>query len=105
MKSKPIKEVPRDKESSEEEGDSSDYADMGDYEEDSEMENWEDGEEDWVQEMEKLSKIEQLRAILRRLMEFKKQGGEEGIDQKIGEVQLELRRHLRGETGQEKFYY
>ena len=28
-------------------------------------------------------------------MEFKKQGGGEGIDQKIAEVQLELRRHLR----------
>ena len=30
-------------------------------------------------------------------MEFKKEGGEEGIDQKIAEVQLELRRHLREE--------
>ena len=52
--------------------------------------------------MRKLSKVEQLRAILQRLREFKKQGGEEGIDQKIGEVQLELRRHLREETGKEK---
>ena len=49
--------------------------------------------------MNKLSKIEQLRIILRRLMDYKRQGGEEGIDQKIGEVQLELRRHLREETG------
>ena len=49
--------------------------------------------------MEKKSKVEQLRIILRRLMEFKRQGGEEGIDRKIGEVQLELRRQLRNETG------
>ena len=45
--------------------------------------------------MEKLNKVEQLKAILRKLREFKKQGGGEGIDQKIAEVQLELRRHLR----------
>ena len=31
-------------------------------------------------------------------MEFKRKGGEVGIDQKIGEVQLELRRHLREEV-------
>ena len=31
-------------------------------------------------------------------MEFRRKGGEEGIDQKIGEVQLELRRHLREEV-------
>ena len=31
-------------------------------------------------------------------MEFKKKGGEVDIDQKIGEVQLELRRHLREEV-------
>ena len=30
--------------------------------------------------MGKLNKIEQLKAILRRLKEFKRQGGEEGID-------------------------
>ena len=31
-------------------------------------------------------------------MEFKRKDGEVGIDQKIGEVQLELRRHLREEV-------
>ena len=46
--------------------------------------------------MEKLSKEVQLRAILMRLMEIRRQGGEEGINEKIAEVQLELRRHLRG---------
>ena len=50
--------------------------------------------------MAQLSKVEQLREILRRLMEFKKKGGVVGIDKKIGEVQLELRRHLR-----EKVYW
>ena len=47
-----------------------------------------------MKELEKLSKVEQLRAILRRLMEFRRQG-EEGINEKIAEVQLELRKHIR----------
>ena len=54
-----------------------------------------EGNEDFEKEMAQLSKVEQLREILRRLMEFKKKGGVVGIDKKIGEVQLELRRHLR----------
>ena len=52
--------------------------------------------------MEKLSVVEQLRAILRRLMEIRRQGGEKGINEKIAEVQLELRRHLRGQRGKKK---
>ena len=35
-------------------------------------------------------------------MEFKKKGGVVGIDKKIGEVQLELRRHLREKVYQEE---
>ena len=78
----------------------SDYTDMDEGEEDNDadMNNWNDGTEDFEKEMAKLSKIEQLKEILRRLMEFKRKGGEAGIDQKIGEVQLELRKHLRDEV-------
>ena len=48
--------------------------------------------------------MDQLRAILKRLMEIRRQGGEEGINEKIADVQLELRRHLRGpsEEGENK---
>ena len=42
-----------------------------------------------------MNKVEQLKAILHRLKELRRQGKEEGIDEKIGEVQLELRKHLR----------
>ena len=52
--------------------------------------------------MAKLSEVEQLRATLRRLMEIRRQGKEEGINEKIAEVQLELRRHLRGQRGKGK---
>ena len=48
-----------------------------------------------MKELEKLPKVKQLRAILHRLMELRRQGGEEGINQKIAEVQLELRKHIR----------
>lgn len=48
--------------------------------------------------MRKLSKVDQLKAILQRLKKFKQQGGDEGIDQKIDEVQSELKRHLKKET-------
>ena len=62
----------------------------------------EEGMEDFAKEMAKMNKIEQLREILKRLREFKRKGGEAGIDQKIGEVQLELRRHLREEIDTEE---
>ena len=52
--------------------------------------------------MEKLSEEEQLRAILMRLMEIRRQGGAEGINEKIAEVQLELRKHLQGQSGKGK---
>ena len=45
--------------------------------------------------MGKMNKIEELKIILRRLMEIRSQGGGEGINEKIVDVQLELRRHLR----------
>ena len=44
--------------------------------------------------LEKQPKVEQLRAILRRLMELRNQGEEEGINEKIAEVQLELREFI-----------
>ena len=69
-----------------------------------ELEEWEsgyssddDGQEDLKKEMEKLTKVEQLQAILRRLMELRRQGEKDGINQKIAEVQMELRKHLRNE--------
>ena len=66
------------------------------------MNSHEEGMEDFEKEMAKMNKIEQLKEILKRLMEFKRKGGEAGIDQKIGEVQLELRRHLREEIDTEE---
>ena len=45
--------------------------------------------------MEKMNKIEELKMILRRLKEIRNQEGGEGINEKIVDVQLELRRHLR----------
>ena len=52
-----------------------------------EQEEWEsgyssddDGQEDLKKEMEKLTKVEQLQAILRRLMELRRQGEKDGIN-------------------------
>ena len=42
--------------------------------------------------MNKLSREDQLVVILQRLRDFKRQGGEEGIDDKIEEVELQLRK-------------
>ena len=42
--------------------------------------------------MNKLSREDQLVVILQRLRDFKRQGGEEGIDDKIEEVELRLRK-------------
>ena len=36
--------------------------------------------------MEKLSEVDQLRKILSRLMEIRRQGGAEGINEKIADV-------------------
>ena len=72
--------------------------DEGEEDSDADMNDWTEGTEDFEKEMAKLSKIEQLKEILRRLMEFTRNGGEAGIDQKIGEVQLELGKHLRDEV-------
>ena len=52
--------------------------------------------------MEKMNKIEELKMILRRLKEIRNQEGGEGINEKIVDVQLELRRHLREQWGKEK---
>ena len=64
---------------SEVEGDKLDYLGYGsghdytDIEEDEDGEgSWEEREEDWEQEMAELSKVEQLKIILRRLMEFRR---------------------------------
>ena len=42
--------------------------------------------------MNKLSREDQLVVILQRLRDFKRQGGEEGIDDKIEEVELRLKK-------------
>ena len=41
--------------------------------------------------MKSKSKVEQLEEILSRLREFKRQGGKDGIEGKIKEVEQELR--------------
>ena len=45
--------------------------------------------------MNKMSKVEQLKAILSRLREFKRQGGGEGIEEKIEDVEQELKKYLK----------
>ena len=57
------------------------------------MEEEEEG--DWQEEMKKMSKLEQLKAILSRLREFKRQGGKDGIEEKIKDVEQELRKYLK----------
>ena len=54
----------------------------------------EDEDEDWQKEMENMRKIEELKAILNRLRTIKKQGQQEGIDEKIAEVEEELGKYI-----------
>ena len=62
------------------------------------IEDWDSIEEEeqggWEEEMNKMSKVEQLKAILSRLREFKRQGGE-GIEEKIEDVEQELKKYLK----------
>ena len=48
----------------------------------------------WEEEMNKMSKVEQLQAILSKFREYKRQGGGEGIEEKIKDVEQELRKYL-----------
>ena len=52
-------------------------------------------ENDWESEMKYMSKTEQLKAILGKFKEYKRQGGQDGIDEKIQEVERELKEHLK----------
>ena len=54
----------------------------------------EDEDEDWQEEMESMRKVEELKAILNRLRKIKKQGQQEGIDEKIAEVEKELEKYV-----------
>ena len=50
--------------------------------------------EAWEIEMNRLTRKEQLKIILNKLKEHKRQGGKDGIDEKIQEIERELRRCL-----------
>ena len=46
-------------------------------------------------EMETMEKIETLKGILNRLRELKQQGEEDGIEEKIAEVERTLQKYLK----------
>ena len=46
----------------------------------------------WEERMNKLSWEEYLEEVLYKLSEYKRQGGGEGIEDKIAEVELQLRK-------------
>ena len=57
---------------------------------------WDTGEEDEEADEGSLSKIEKLTMILSRLQDLKKQGQEEGIEEKIEIVRQDLLREVEG---------
>ena len=50
---------------------------------------------DWEAEMNRMSRTDQLKVILNRLKEYKRQGGQDGIDEKIREVERDLKEELK----------
>ena len=51
--------------------------------------------EEWEKEIEKMEKVEQLKEILNRLRELKQQGEEDGIEEKIADVEKTLEEYLK----------
>ena len=82
----------------EEEGEDSE-GEEGSWEE---WERSEDEEEDWEIRGGKAKQSRIIKDNSIKTLGVQKEGGKEGIDQKIAEVQLELRRQLRGQTGKGK---
>ena len=75
-----------------------DYWDSTESEDNVSNGEWESIEEEeaeaWETEMNRLTRKEQLKIILNKLREHKRQGGKDGIDEKIQEIERELRRCL-----------
>ena len=45
--------------------------------------------------MNRMSRTEPLKVIRNKFKEYKRQGGQDGIDEKIQEVERELKEHLK----------